>query len=84
MAHPPTARAAGAHGAQGVVQLSITDGATLIVKQTGQESLRVVTDDNLIDQVRAEVQDGKLRGVILVGVVGDQLFQRRAARVHPE
>jgi hypothetical protein len=45
----------------GFHEISVSDGATLIVKQTGQESLRVVADDNLIDQVRAEVRDGKLR-----------------------
>jgi hypothetical protein len=45
----------------GFHEVTVSDGAILIVKQTGQESLRIVTDDNLIDQVRAEVQDGKLR-----------------------
>jgi hypothetical protein len=45
----------------GFREVTVSDGATLVVRQTGQESLQIVTDDNLIEQVRAEVRDGRLR-----------------------
>jgi hypothetical protein len=44
----------------GFSEVSVGGGALLVLKQTGQESLRVEVDDNLLPLVETELRDGRL------------------------